>query len=135
MQRDRFFKKSSLFLVLLLFFIGVGFYFLDTNFRGLASFSNDEIEYAEDFLLGEETPDYSEINVNPAWKDDLKRQHRNRDTIQQRLENELQAEYEKELLEYVKKRTGKERKKTNLEIQLEAQGQQFFEAATEALKE
>ncbi len=130
-------SKKSIFLfvgLLCVSAIGIGFYFFSSEtFRDIANFSNDEIEYAENFLL-EESSDYSELDVHPQWKDGLEKTPKIVDTIQQRLENELKVEYEEELLETLKERTGKERKKTNLEENLESQGQQFFEAASEETK-
>ena len=131
-------SKKFIFLIVLalVFLISAGLYFSSSSFRNLASFSNDEIEYAEDFLFEEESPDYSDINVQPHWKDDLERERRMPNTIQQKLEKELQSDHAKQVLKAIKERTGKELTKTNLENHLESIERQFFKAAKkEARKE
>ena len=60
------------------------------------------------FYWRRSVPDYSGIDVYPKWKDTLEEGATENDTIQQRLEADLQADYEKRLLQALK---GKNRKR------------------------
>jgi len=109
------------------------FYFSSSYFRNIASFTNAEMEYAEDMLLGTEPADDS-LDVHPQWSDSLKKEPTIANTIQQQVETELQKEYEDKLLKAFREKTGKEIKKTNLEINLKNQANQFYKVADEVMK-
>ena len=128
-KKNIFLALSFLFLFLLL----AWYLLLSSSFRNIANFSQEELEYAEDFLLDKKSEDYSSVSVSAPWKDKLKKDKKSSFSIEDQLEKEFQKEYEQELLKDLEDKTGQKRKKTNLEENLENQHYQFLNAGYEVL--
>lgn len=108
------------------------FFFTGSSHRELASFSQAEIESAEKYLLNEEDDKLPQgLFVAPVYKDFLEEQAEYVEDVDAEIEKRLINNYNQSLLKAVEKKTGKTPKKTNLQEQLDAQGELFLDVVNQ----